>query len=220
LLRFLQDLRYRPLGTTRDEQAEVRIIAATNANLQELVTQREFRPDLLYRLKIFCVTVPPLRERAGDAELLASHFATLYSAQYKMEPRPIRPVDLEWFRSYSWPGNVRELENLIHQAVVQSEGMPMIELRLPSEPSSYGELPAVAGDLAPLEMGFSRAKAAAIRAFERAYVERALAECGGNVSAAARLSRKERRAFGRLMKKHGVGKPQPADLDVASAGGR
>ena len=207
LLRFLQDFRYRPLGTTRDEHAEVRVIAATNSDLQELVRQRQFRPDLLYRLKIFCLTVPPLRDRPGDAELLARHFANLYSTQYQMERRGIRDADLEWIRDHAWPGNVRELENVIHRAVVQSHGAATLEIGLLSAQRSMSVPRAVApADFAALELGFSQAKAAAIHAFERAFIERALAECGGNVSAAARLSRKERRAFGRLMKKHGLAK--------------
>ena len=223
LLRFLQDFRYRPLGTTRDQHAEVRIIAATNSDLQELVLRRQFRPDLLYRLKIFCLTVPPLRDRAGDAELLAEHFARLYSVQYGTGGRPLRRSDLQWIREYSWPGNVRELENVIHRAVVQSMGMPAIEVIPPAvgRPSVGRDRVAdVEVERPRAELDFSRAKAAAIDAFERAFIERALAECGGNVSAAARLSRKERRAFGRLMKKHGVGKSQFVEPDSIAASDR
>jgi DNA-binding NtrC family response regulator len=203
LLRFLQDLRYRPLGASRDEQADVRVIAATNVSLDDLVAQRRFRPDLLYRLKIFSLTLPALRERPGDAELLARHFARLYCKQYKSAELHIASADLAWIGSHSWPGNVRELENLVHRAVVQSQGKPALQLgrvhaEAPPEPA-----PVTEAGLAFWELGFQRAKAAAIRTFERSFIERALIESHGNVSAAARLSGKERRAFGKLMKKHG-----------------
>lgn len=206
LLRFLQDLRYRPLGATRDEQADVRVIAATNVNLDDLVAQRRFRPDLLYRLKIFSLTLPALRERPGDAELLAKHFARLYSNQYKSAEPRIASADLAWIRSHSWPGNVRELENLAHRAVVLSQGKSAVELGLVRAEAPREHKPALTSKAGPslCELGFRRAKAAAIQAFERSFIERALLESRGNVSAAARLSGKERRAFGKLMKKHGL----------------
>jgi two-component system, NtrC family, response regulator GlrR len=212
LLRFLQDSRYRPLGATRDECAQVRIIAATNADLEALVAERQFRSDLFYRLKVFGLIVPPLRQRLGDAELLAQHFVRLYSRQYALEERPIQHPDLLWIRDYAWPGNVRELENLIHRGVVQSPGMPALELgcvpRQRPAPPLRQPHPARQAEASYRELGFRRAKAAAIYDFERSFIEQALVECRGNVSAAARLSGKERRAFGRLMKKHGLRKFQ------------
>jgi DNA-binding NtrC family response regulator len=206
LLRFLQDLRYRPLGSTRDEQADVRIVAATNVSLDDLVAQRRFRPDLLYRLKIFSLALPALRERPGDAELLARHFVRLYSKQYKCAELQIASADLAWIRSHSWPGNVRELENLIHRAVVLSQGKSAVEFEFVNAeaPPDHRPPPASEAGLPLWKLGFRRAKAAAIQAFERSFIERALLESRGNISAAARLSGKERRAFGKLMKKHGV----------------
>jgi DNA-binding NtrC family response regulator len=208
LLRFLQDFRYRPLGATRDERAHVRIVAATNVDLHDCVAQRQLRPDLLYRLKIFCITLPPLRARHGDPELLAKHFVCLYSAQYKLAEPPISETDLAWIGAYSWPGNVRELENLIHRAVVQSQGEHPIQIRpVRAQPSCDGEpCRTAASEVALWELGFRRAKAAAIQAFEKSFIERALRESRGNISAAARLSGKERRAFGKLVKKHGLSK--------------
>jgi DNA-binding NtrC family response regulator len=206
LLRFLQDLRYRPLGGARDEHADVRIVSATNVNLDHAVAQKLFRPDLLYRLKIFSVTLPALRERPGDAQLLAKHFLQLFSNQYHLTDQRILDADVVWMRSYSWPGNVRELESLVHRALVQSRGKPTVEFDHANAPQNY-EPPqsSVAGLLAP-RLGFQPAKAAAIRVFERSFIEQMLQEARGNVSAAARLSGKERRAFGKLMKKYGVTK--------------
>lgn len=206
LLRFLQDLRYRPLGATHEELADVRVIAATNVNIDDLVAQRRFRPDLLYRLKIFSLTLPALCERPGDAELLARHFVRLYSKQYKSAEPLIAGADLAWIRSHSWPGNVRELENLVHRAVVLREGKSAVELGLVPAEAPRAHKPALSPEAGlPLwELGFRRAKAATIRTFERSFIERALLESHGNVSAAARLSGQERRAFGKLMKKHGL----------------
>jgi len=206
-------LRYRPLGASHDQQADVRVIAATNVNLDELVAQRRFRPDLLYRLNIFLLTLPALRERPGDAALLARHFVRLYGDQYKIAELQIASADLAWLMSYSWPGNVRELENLVHRAVVRSQGKTTMELGHVRAVASQENQPALASKagLSVRELGFRCAKAAAIQAFERSFIEQALQESRGNVSAAARLSDKERRAFGKLMKKHGVAKNQFID---------
>jgi DNA-binding NtrC family response regulator len=211
LLRFLQDFRYRPLGATRDQLADVRIVAATNANLEDVVAQKQFRADLYYRLKIFSVKIPALRERPGDPELLARHFIALYASHYGIECRRLSAADVAWLERHPWPGNVRELENLVHRAVVQSRGRSAITLApLAAQRASAAQpeekKPAV---IAGWEEGFQRAKAAAVEEFERSYIARALTESRGNVSAAARLSGKERRAFGKLMKKHGLGKPLP-----------
>ncbi len=213
LLRFMQDLRYRPLGASGDRQADVRVIAATNVNLGELVAQRRFRPDLLYRLNIFSLTLPPLRERPGDVGLLARHFVRLYGNQYKIADLRITSADLEWIESYSWPGNVRELESLVHRAVVRSQGKTAIELGSVHAVAPREHKPALTSDADPSmsELGFRAAKATAIQAFERSFIVRVLHKSRGNVSAAARLSDKERRAFGKLMKKHGLTKSQFVD---------
>jgi DNA-binding NtrC family response regulator len=213
LLRFLQDLRYRPLGASRDQQADIRVITATNVNLRELVVERRFRPDLFYRLNIFSLALPALRERPGDAELLATHFVRLYGGQYKIADLGIASTDLAWIGKYSWPGNVRELENLVHRAVVRSRGKTTLELEsIHAETSQeHKSVRTSKAGRAVWELGFRCAKVAAIQAFERSFIERALQESCGNVSAAARSSDKERRAFGKLMKKHGLTKSQFVD---------
>ena len=206
LLRFLQDLHYRPLGAARDQRADVRVISATNVNLDQAVHQKLFRPDLLYRLKIFSITLPALRERPGDAELLIAHFLRLYSNQYQLAEQRVVKADLAWIRSYAWPGNVRELESLVHRALVQSRGKPTLELVQTETPRLREPVPTPDTGTPAWELGFRRAKAAAVRSFERSFIEQALQDAGGNVSAAARSSGKERRAFGKLMKKHGFTK--------------
>src|SRR4029453_16116376 len=111
LLRFLQDLRYRPLGGHREERANVRVIAATNVSLYEMVLAKQFRSDLYYRLQILFLRVPPLRERTGDPGVLATHFVNVFRARYRWPPRRLTWESIAALDRYHWPGNVRELEN-------------------------------------------------------------------------------------------------------------
>jgi DNA-binding NtrC family response regulator len=207
-LRFLQDFRYRPLGAARDEPANIRIISATNVNLDHAVAQKQFRSDLLYRLKIFSITLPALRDRPGDAELLAKHFLRLYCEHYHLADQCMNEADIKWIRGYAWPGNVRELESVVHRALVQSREKSALEfdhakVPRPQDPARISE-----PDLSVPRYRFRTAKAAAVQAFERSFIEQVLQEARGNISAAARLSGKERRAFGKLVKKHGFTKYQ------------
>jgi DNA-binding NtrC family response regulator len=203
LLRFLQDSRYRPLGGRGLVKADVRIIAASNADLREMAGCKEFRADLLYRLAIMSVDLPPLRRREGDAVLLAQHFVRRFNAQYRLDAR-LSPGSLELLDRYSWPGNIRELENLLHREVVLSEGATIdLSGRLRAERPPPA--PGVAIDRAAFGRGFSAAKASLIAEFERSFVRWALEQSGGNVSVAARRAGKERRSFGRLLKKYRIG---------------
>ena len=196
LLRFLQDQRFRPLGGREERSADVRIVAASNRSLEEMAQAREFRLDLLYRLRLLYVLLPPLRERHGDAALLAHHFVELASRKFGGPVRPIETETLAWFDHYSWPGNVRELENLVYQAFLLGEG-PTVSITPPAEAS------AEANGAAP-PLNYAAAKSRAIAAFERSFLSTALEHAGGNVSAAARLIGTERRHLGRLLKKHGI----------------
>jgi DNA-binding NtrC family response regulator len=194
LLRFLQDQRYRPLGSARERRSDVRVIAASNRSVEELVAQKEFRADLLYRLDILHLAMPPLREREGDAEILAEHFIALLARKYGQPAPLLHPATRAWMRQYGWPGNVRELENWVHRRVLaRDDGL-----------LTHGEAGAPPAADAGRICSFAHAKAAALRRFERDYLSSVLDEAGGNVTRAARLAGKERRAFGKLMKKHGV----------------
>jgi DNA-binding NtrC family response regulator len=205
LLRFLQDLHYRPVGGQREERADVRVIAATNVNLGELARNGRFRLDLLYRLNVLSMPVPALRERIGDAELLAEHFIRIYSARYGRPVKPLHPDTRRWMRTYRWPGNVRELENLVHRAYLLSSGA---EIKIDAAPAAVASEEIQLQDAQAVAFDFNRAKALAIAQFEREFLSRALAETGGNVSLAARRCGKERRSFGRLLKKHGIDKSE------------
>ena len=201
LLRFLQDQRYRPLGSTRELDTSVRLIAATNQPLGDATQQGRFRPDLLYRLKILHLQLPPLRARVGDAEQLARHFVGLFSAKYRLAPKVFDAPTLAWIRSYPWPGNVRELENWVHRELLMADG-PMIHA-VPAQE----DLPPAADAAAPLPVeacSFQRAKAEAVRLFEHGYVLNLLRQTHGNVTRAAQIAGTERRAFGKLLKKHRI----------------
>jgi DNA-binding NtrC family response regulator len=206
LLRFLQDQLYRPLGGRRQLHGNVRIIAASNRDLARMARAGEFRQDLLYRLAIMSLSMPPLRERGHDVCLLAEHFVRRFARQYGGGSRRLDPESIVRLTSYPWPGNVRELENLIHREVLLAEDGPL-RIRPSSFLDAEAEHPARTEGGAkelPFHLGFSRAKAVVVAEFERAFIDYALAESRGNVSLAARRAGKERRAFGKLIKKHGI----------------
>lgn len=122
ILRVLQDRRFMHLGGTQEIQVDVRIIAATNVNLQEAVRAGRFREDLYYRLNVITLELPPLRSRREDIPLLASHFLKLYGNENGMEERTLSPEAMRIMMDYEWPGNVRELENAMERGVVLSTG--------------------------------------------------------------------------------------------------
>lgn len=200
LLRFLQDRHYSPLGSRSPSHANVRIVAASNADLHALTRQGQFREDLLYRLSVVVIRLPPLRDRRADVRPLAEEFLRQACARYKLPARALHPTALEWMEHYSWPGNVRELENLIHQACVVSEG-PWIHLSAAGAEHG-GRTREMAAPHSP--RSFRQAKAELVSEFERRYLESMLRDCGGNVTEAARRAGKERRALGKLLKRHGL----------------
>ena len=132
LLRVLQDKEIRMVGGTQQVNVDVRIIAATNKDLLELVRRQLFREDLYFRINVINMEVPPLRDRDDDILLLAQHFVDKYSNELGREPPRFSDRVLEVLRSYHWPGNVRELENVIHRLVVMSEGAAVDVAELPS----------------------------------------------------------------------------------------
>jgi len=122
LLRVLQEGQFERLGEDRTRQVEVRIIAATNRHLQQEIAAARFRQDLYYRLSVFPITVPPLRERSEDIPLLAQHFIKSTSTRLNRPPARITPAQIEQLQRYHWPGNIRELQNVIERAVILARG--------------------------------------------------------------------------------------------------
>ena len=117
LLRVIQNQEIIPLGSTKVKKVNVRIVAATNKDLYQLVKEGKFREDLFYRLNVFPIHIPPLRDRLGDVDLLANHFAKTFGGkQYRFDPAALKKLE-----QYSWPGNVRQLQNVIQRAIILSE---------------------------------------------------------------------------------------------------
>jgi DNA-binding NtrC family response regulator len=197
LLRFLQDQHYRPLGGNDTRIADVRLITATNVDLERLAERNAFRRDLFYRLNLLYVRMPSLRERGFDSVLLANHFLRECAARFGSDKR-LDEATQAWFVRYHWPGNVRELENLVCREYLLADE-PLIHIPAPTASNDFdtpsGRMP---------QLGFAAAKCRVIAEFERRYLIETLAAAGGNVTRAARLAHKERRAFGKLLKKHGV----------------
>jgi DNA-binding NtrC family response regulator len=198
LLRFLEGHEFRPVGGSRSRIADLRVIAAGNEDFHGLVRRGLFRRDLLYRLNVLSLGLPPLRRRTGDAMLLAEQFVAAFAREYDTGPLAIGQASRHWLVGYDWPGNVRELENLVHRAVVTASG-PTIEL-IPSE----GALPGVADKTDSTAHPFGEAKRHVVEQFERDYLTDLMRTHGGNVTRAAEQAGKERRALGKLLKKHGI----------------
>lgn len=198
LLRFLQDQRYRPLGSSKGIQANVRIIAATNTDLRTRVEAKLFREDLYHRLNIISLPLPPLRERLEDIPILASHFLSQHGKQNGRGPIQLSLESLQKLMSYSWPGNVRELEGVIQRAVIVTSSS-VLNLEDIHIPSPYPK------DIFKNE-SFCEAKIQIIREFERAYLTNIMIKHQGNITNAALAAGKDRRTFQRLLQKNGLDK--------------
>jgi DNA-binding NtrC family response regulator len=205
LLRFLQDGCYRPLGARQEEVADVRIVVASNRKLQTLVDERCFRADLMFRLQVLTLEVPPLRERPGDPLLLAEYFLGQYARRYAVAaPSTLDTHTRGWLDEYRWPGNIRELENLIHRAFLLGESRAL-HIAMPGQgPATSCRAPALPpspnGPLQP----YSTARDQALEEFDAAYLHRLLLRTEGNVTHAAQLAGKERRALGKMLKLRGI----------------
>ena len=193
-LRFLQEKEYRPLGSTKTYKANVRVIAASNVDIEKAVSQGSLRQDLYYRLNVVPIKLPPLRERQEDIALLARHFLAKYSARFNKQVIDFSPESIQALMFYEWPGNVRELEHVVQRAVALTDQQVI-------RPSgiTLSRLEPVAS-----EEAFKEAKAKVIAQFERDYISRFLLAYEGNITRAAQAAQKNRRAFWQLIRKHGI----------------
>ena len=181
LLRVLQDHQCMRIGSTQPRHADFRLVCATNRALAGEVKAGRFREDLFYRINVVAVRLPPLRERAGDVMLLATHFLDHFNAKFGKSCGPLTPEAVSMLEAAPWPGNVRELQHCIERAVALHPGGPIDAMHLCQSGAASGKSPAVA---APAAVGYDEARAQ----FERDYLKRILDAAGGNVSEAARLS--------------------------------
>ena len=209
LLRVIQDGVVRRVGSEKEDAVvDVRFISATNRVPQECVAKGTLREDLLYRLRVVPIHLPPLRKRQEDIPLLANHFLTVYWDRHRgaHEPQPkLSEAAVEFLRTRQWRGNVRELQNVIEQLAVLAEPGQVIQ---PADVPVYDDLgvPAAATALFPasvMDEPFHSAKDKLIAYFEREYLARLLERAGSNMSRAARLANVDRTTLYRLMEKHG-----------------
>lgn len=189
LLRVLETRTYERVGSSRTQQADVRLIAATNAGLRAEVAAGRFRQDLLFRLNTIEIHLPPLRDRREDLEPLAAHFLQQQCARYRKAITGIEPAAMAALRAHHWPGNVRELSHAIERAVLLSDGpwIRAVDLGLSS-----------ARDAAP------RLEDMSLEEVERYLMRQTLARCGGNATKAAEQLGLSRSAFYRRLEKHGL----------------
>jgi two-component system response regulator AtoC len=204
LLRVLESRRFERVGETRTREVDVRLVAATNRRLLDEVAAGRFREDLLYRIQVVTLEVPPLRERSGDVVLLAERFAERFAREFGRPDRGFSDEALRALVAHGWPGNVRELEHAIQRAVLLARG-PRVELGdLPPElarlgPTTAADRPALSGDeppLGPLKDMLAMP--------ERRFVERALEAAAGNRTEAARILDVTRSTLFNKMRRHGL----------------
>ncbi|MFQ5723837.1 MAG: sigma-54-dependent transcriptional regulator [Terriglobia bacterium] len=200
LLRALQDRTVRPLGSTNEQRVDVRVIAATNRDLRQLVTEKTFREDLYYRISVIPLRVPPLRERTDDIPVLTLHFLQRYSEQMSKPVRGIAPDALRALQEYPWPGNVRELENAMERAVALEMGG---EISLRDLPEHISRVAApIPGDSLLPDEGIDLEKH--IQEQEKAYLRAALERARGVRTKAADLLGMSYRSFRHYAKKYKV----------------
>ncbi len=201
LLRVVEEKEFERVGGTRTLKADVRVIAATNLDLEAAITRNEFREDLFYRLNIIPIVLPPLRQRPEDIPYLVDHFLAKISRDLGRPPREIDRAVLDLFAAYPWPGNVRELEAALHRAFVLAEGETLTVADFgwiaPRRPPEKGP-PAPATNLAP--GGYE----AALDGYDRQLISAALAQSQGRIRETARLLGIARNTLRAKMKKYGL----------------
>jgi len=216
LLRVLQEREFERLGGSRTIRTDVRLIAATNRDLATMVQEQKFRADLFFRLNVFPVELPPLRERPEDIPLLVRHFAEEFSRRMGRRIEVISSQTMNALRQYRWPGNIRELQNVIERSVILSSGPT---LKLPIAELQFRPMPASAND-GPRRHSTRRTPVRSILAeVDRNQIIRALEEAGGRIGgpsgAAAHLGLK-RTTFITRMKKLGINSNPVSQLKVDS----
>lgn len=211
LLRLLQEKEYRQLGSTKVRQADVRIIAAANIDLEIAMHDGTFRQDLFYRLNIVHLMLPALRERREDIPLLARHFLDEFAEGEKRDVKDFTPEAMDTLCRYNWSGNIRELENVIKRAMIFTKGNLI-------QAEDFG-LPR--SEQFALRESFQSEKARVVIEFENRYIREILQSCRGNIAKAAQTAGKNRRAFWELIRKHNIDvkkfKPYHPEIRISSS---
>ena len=206
LLRVLQEHQYRRLGGTRQIEADVRVVCATNRDLEELIAENKFRSDLYYRLNVISIRIPPLRERHGDIPLLAHSFLDRYrKVNGKPELQRFAPEVMQVFEAYAWPGNIRELQNVVERACALADGDLITTKDLPERLASASPNLTVLQSTSFANSTYKEAKERWLGEFESAYAEDMMRKYGGNLSRAAHAAGVDRKTFRKLLKKNKSG---------------
>jgi DNA-binding NtrC family response regulator len=199
LLRVLETNAIRRVGGNRDIDVDARVIAATNENIEETVRARRFREDLYYRLDVFRVHLPPLRERPGDVSFLTNHFIARFGALYKKSIRRAPSEIYQILRAYPWPGNVRELKNVIQRAVVMAKGAELTaDLLPPRITTGIGSAASGKAHWPSIRLGMS------LEEVEKEFIMMTLKSMAGNKAKAAATLRISRHTLYDKLKKYGV----------------
>ncbi|MCX7847868.1 MAG: sigma-54 dependent transcriptional regulator [bacterium] len=200
LLRVLQEQTFERVGGTETLRVDVRVIVATNADLRERIKQGTFREDLYYRVSVFPIVLPPLRERKEDIPLLVDHFVQEYAAEMRKEFRGISRAAMEKLIAYEWPGNIRQLQNAVERACVMAPCGGMIEVEhLPPEVVAGERIGEVVKGSGSVELPH-----ATMDELERMAIEQALVRCGWNRTAAARMLNIGTKTLYRKMERYGI----------------
>jgi transcriptional regulator with PAS, ATPase and Fis domain len=198
LLHFLENRKFRRVGGVEEVSVDVRVVAATNRDIEKAIEEKQFRADLMYRLNVFPIYLPPLRERGDDVILIAQHFLGQYAREFKKPVQAISDGALRKVREYAWPGNVRELRNTIERAMllctsseIQAEDIVLGRMGQPAEGDGVTGL-----SLPPGGIDFEQ--------LEQQLLKQALARSGGNQTKAAKLLHLSRDTFRYRLEKHGL----------------
>jgi transcriptional regulator with PAS, ATPase and Fis domain len=198
LLRVLQNGEFAPVGQAENEHCDVRVIAATNHDLGELLRVGKFRSDLYYRLSVIRIELPPLRERRADIPLLTQHFCNSFADDYGRPAPRVSDRCLDVLGRYSFPGNVRELSNMMHRAVILSDDV-VSERALPNEIVQGRD-----GESKSVQPTFHELKQSVIEQFERAYIAEMIEANGGVICRAAEVAGLSERSFHEKLRKYGL----------------
>jgi DNA-binding NtrC family response regulator len=226
ILRLLQDQRFERLGGNETIQTDVRLIAATHRDLKAWAAQGKFRPDLYYRLSVFTLALPPLRERGDDLPMLVQQYVRRLNRELGRDVRQVAPDALDRLRAYSWPGNIRELQSVLKQALLKASGSVLIPAFLPDSLDAVAD-PATTGPAAPagfqfepflrqrLEAGTADLYAEAHRQLDRILLPLALEHSGGNQRLAVRLLGIARQTFRAKLREAGLNLKRSLEDDTS-----
>jgi transcriptional regulator with PAS, ATPase and Fis domain len=208
-LRAIEQETFTRLGGTDEIKVDVRVVAASNRDLEQMAKNAEFRPDLFYRLNVVSLFLPPLRERREDIPLLLDHFVRLKGQEHSIAPKTLSPEVVDFFVSYPWPGNIREVENLIERLTILTPHETVMLRDLPAGMRSTDQTATLKEDV----LSGSRPLSDAVDEFERELIVKALQRTGFNQTKAASLLGTSRRILKYRIEKLKINDPNDSDAE-------